>query len=425
MGMQAGKKIDNSDKVIGKDERSMLRKIVISAGWGYGNIGDEAILKYTYINLCNEFPSIPIQVLSFDTEITSFHHSFDANPNLHKIIKSNAGKNYKTYCMNILNGQIEMPDYIVEYEEQFDDETMFVMAGGGYFNDHWSESFYAHLCEIYIAARRHAKIAMIGQTIGPFSNNRNRELFKSMLRYVDYIDVRDQTSYDVLKSLLGNREIHLSCDAVIRNGAYNQKETREKRIAIMYQRKRPYTKPDTSRLSYRISQIFHLVTGQSLIFTHRLCGLIRELHALYPDYEIVFLQSTNWRESEIEKIVKRSKADGVKFNNNIDEYIMEIAQSDLVITTNMHPAIIATTMGIPAIAISHTYKIDDYMKLIGQKNCIFYNIEIKKICSMTDDLLNNIQIRKELLNANEYLRKRLNEVYSSLKALCNDNTNFH
>lgn len=84
--MQAGKKIDNSDKVIGKDERSMLRKIVISAGWGYGNIGDEAILKYTYIDLCNEFPSVPIQVLSFDTEITSFHHFFDANPNLHKII---------------------------------------------------------------------------------------------------------------------------------------------------------------------------------------------------------------------------------------------------------------------------------------------------------------------------------------------------
>ena len=29
----------------------MIKKIIITGGWGYGNIGDEAILKYTYLDL--------------------------------------------------------------------------------------------------------------------------------------------------------------------------------------------------------------------------------------------------------------------------------------------------------------------------------------------------------------------------------------
>ena len=289
--------------------------------------------------------------------------------------------------MEIINNR-NIPDFLDQYVSYFNSETLFVMAGGGYFNDLWKESFYAHLCEIVIAKARGAKIAIIGQTIGPIGEKKDRGLFSRIVRSVDYVDVRDETSYLLLSELLPGKTVYLSCDAVIRNGNWSIRKKDSKQIAIMYQRKRPYTNSDSSLIKYRISQGFQLLLGESRRFEKHFCALIRKIREKYPDYKIVFIQSTNWNENRIKQIVKKSGADGVIFDTRVDDYLKEISKSCLVITTNMHPAIIATSIGIPAIAISHTYKIDDYMSSISMDKYVYHNADVRRITAGIDELLN-------------------------------------
>lgn len=393
----------------------MLKRIILSGGWGYGNIGDEAILKYTYQDLKKIFPGTDIVVLSFDAKETENHQSIESSNNLHLLLKLNAGAGLIEECKKILNGNANIPKYLYEYLHYFDQETLFVMAGGGYFNDHWLESFYVHLTEIKIANMCGAKIAIIGQTFGPISGSKHLKMLANCIKLVDFIDVRDKTSYEFLSELVEEKEIHLSCDAVVRNGNEQRRVKESKVIGVMFQRKRPYTHPNTSKMRYRVEQLTQIVSGQSRTFTDSLCQIIKKIQIGYPDYSIVFLQSTDWREKEIEKLRQRCGAKTVYVNCTVDEYISIINRCSLVITTNMHPSIFATTVGIPAISISHTYKMDDYMEEVGLGAYSFHDMKPNEIYHAVDELLQSVQIEDKLLEKNQELRLALDQMYQQLK----------
>ena len=396
----------------------MIKKIIITGGWGYGNIGDEAILKYTYLDLKKIFFNCPITILSYNPQQTEYHHGLTAKESLHKIFKDAKGLDIKATSLKIISEK-NTPVFLKHYVEQFDNETLFILAGGGYFNDHWKESFYSHLCEISIAKNRDTKISIIGQTIGPIGERKNRDLFNQGVNFVDYINVRDKTSYELLKKILPQKEIHLSCDAVIRNGNHYVRNAASKQISIMFQRKRPYTNASSTLFGYRLRQGIQLLLGESKRFEHNICVLIKKLKVEYPDYRIVFVQSTNWNKEKIKMIMNKSGADGVIVDSHVNGYLAEIAKSSLVISTNMHPAIIATSIGIPTIALSHTYKIDDYMTSISMEKYTFHDLRTKTIVGAISELLKKQEISEILIRSNEKLNIILNDNYNTLQLLFN------
>ncbi|MGN0160220.1 MAG: polysaccharide pyruvyl transferase family protein [Lachnospiraceae bacterium] len=393
---------------------SNIHRVIITGGWGYGNIGDEAILRYTYKDLKNVFPEKEIIVLSYNENETTYHHKLRSMSSVHKILKGNDMNIKKTYLNMMLSNTIPM--CLNDYASMFDTNTVLIMAGGGYFNDHWKESFYSRLCEINIAKLKGAKVVIIGQTIGPFSNKKNRTLAKKEIEKVDFIDVRDETSYFLLRNLL-NTEVHLSCDSVIRNGKEN-KSIPKNRVGIMYERKRPYTKTDTSKMMFRLKQIYYVISGKYQKFENQMCDLVRKIHLFYPRTEVYFLQSTAWHEDKVNLITSKSGADSIKYGLDINSYLEEISKCKLIITTNMHPSIIATSIGIPAITISHTYKIDDYMKLIELQELIVYDINMSEIKQKIDYCFNNYNnIEEQLIKNNGRLNEKLDDLYDRLKEL--------
>ena len=394
-----------------------IGKIVVSGGWGYGNIGDEAILKYTYLDLKRAFPRIPIIVLSYDPDETCKHHAFSAKKSLHRVLKDMCPQGIPEFCMELIE-RGDQEKVIREYVDLFSNDTLFIMAGGGYFNSFWKESIYSHLCEIAIACRKGAKTAMIGQTIGPLSKNQQK-LVKGILSKVDYIDVRDKTSHALLTVILKNKTIHLSSDAAVRVGEHNKATGSKKQIGIMYQRIRPYTGPQASFIFYRIRQCFNLATGKVHRFSSQFAELINMIKKEYPNYEICFIQSTEWQKEKVNKL--RSQV-GLSISESlhgdtVEELIHAISETDLIITTNMHPAIISTSMGIPALVISHTYKFDDYVSSIGQEACLFHKMNARRLLKTASKVMDNQEIYRLLRQKNQILRSKLDEVYTDLAKL--------
>ena len=79
---------------------------------------------------------------------------------------------------------------------------VFVSGGGGLLQDVTSfHSFYYYLGLIIIAKLLGKKVFIFGQGIGPIRFPLNRLLLKLVLRYVDLITVRDENSFNFIKSL--------------------------------------------------------------------------------------------------------------------------------------------------------------------------------------------------------------------------------
>lgn len=268
-----------------------FEKIIISGGWAYGNVGDEAILKYTLEDISKTFPNTSITVLSYDPVVTLKEFNVDCKLCLHAIAEKNKQKN-TNYLYNVIDNNYRKDALLEEYTNMFNEKTLFIMSGGGYFNDIWVESFLAHICEIKIAKMKNSKIVIMGQTIGPIEKSKHKKLFKKYITQCDYIAVRDRTSQSFLRDSF-NVEARLFPDVVNRVPLPTSKDFKNiKRIAIMYQKLRPYTYEETSLLKYRIEQIKNILFRKNIKFDSSFIEFINYIMDNYPNIKLEFVLST-------------------------------------------------------------------------------------------------------------------------------------
>ena len=94
----------------------------------------------------------------------------------------------------------------------------------------------------------------------------------------------------------------------------------------------------------------------------------------HPSLELHFIPSTTWDEPTCRLVFERlkGKADAhFHVGPHTTEFIDLCQGVDVMLSTNMHPIILATTAGKGSVAISYHYKLDDYMKSIDQgKNVV-------------------------------------------------------
>ena len=207
-------------------------KIVLSGGWSYGNIGDEAIARCTIYLLKNFFPRNNLTIYSYDPQNFYYHHEMKSLESVHKKV-DRCGLNTLSGIEEVLR---EPKAFLLdEFSDSLDESTLFVMAGGGYFNDRWKRQFIARILEIEIAKRKEAKIAIIGQSIGPITSAVNRRYFKTAMNACDYINVRDKDTFNLIRKILPDKDVTLGIDtAIIISDTYiSGKEQKKPVINVM------------------------------------------------------------------------------------------------------------------------------------------------------------------------------------------------
>lgn len=397
-----------------------LNRIVLSGGWGYGNVGDETILKYSVQDIRNTFPDTKIIVLSFCPENMINQFDEECYRSIHRIVNDKEGNTISLLKREVLCNQKELQlSELKDYCDFFDSNTLFVMGGGGYFNDMWEESFWSHICELKIAYESGARIAVVSQTIGPISKKTNKKIFERYIRYADFVSVRDKTS----QNFLVNRfNISAQCYPDVVNRVGQEHRGKEccsiKKIAIMYQKLRPYTNIETSILQYRVQQFVNLILRKNYAFNKSFMDFIKFIQNEYPEMEIDFVLSTEWHINRVRRLIRKNRVNNVKVLHNFtaEGLVNAIAHYDFMLTANMHPAIIATSCGIPTIAISHTYKMDDFMDTIQQGD---YCIRADRLTGETlINIFEKLDIKNSksiLLKESELLQKDLDLFYEDMK----------
>lgn len=207
----------------------MIKNILLSGGWGYGNLGDDALLEASIKILKKMYPVAKITVMSYDIS-TSCVMECNVVSSLHRAIYDNRAYNflrvygrywnydkYPFYVARIINKidrimELYRPKSVsllesfqrnihtMQYfDNLFQQTDMFVMSGGGYFNG-WEDSFYSRYMELQFAKQARTSTYIIGQTIGPFTTEQT-QLIKPLMRQVKGIYVRDVESEKDLRAM--------------------------------------------------------------------------------------------------------------------------------------------------------------------------------------------------------------------------------
>ena len=206
-------------------------KILLSGGWGYGNLGDDAILIASLNLLKEKYPHSEITVMSYDFQETMKilnKPDIKVIPSIHRIISGELSfkkfgawkKSFNYYpfpkllfrrIKKIQNHSIksqtnkifhkmknlsEFEKHIKVYDE-FKNADLFVMSGGAYING-WLDSLCSRVLELKITKETNTKSLIIGQTIGPFKKTDLASYAKSGLELADKVSVRDIGSYEEL-----------------------------------------------------------------------------------------------------------------------------------------------------------------------------------------------------------------------------------
>lgn len=161
-------------------------RIVLSGYFGYGNIGDEAILEALILGIRDKFPSAQITVLSREPEKTE--------------------ETYNVKAVSRFNFR--------KIRKALSDSDILISGGGGLIQDVTGPFTIPYYLGIVQLAKRMRKLTVIlGQGFGPVRGAIGRLMAKSVLNSVDLIIVRDERSANDLLAL-GVRKppIHVAGD---------------------------------------------------------------------------------------------------------------------------------------------------------------------------------------------------------------------
>ena len=185
--------------------QSNIKHIILSGGWGYGNLGDDAILLSSYQLLKLKYPGCHITVLSYNVSessslipsgnnvsyLDSLHVSiFGYHPkkmtfgngiisDIIRPFKSRIERRIKPHKNSLLRSRMlkdtdkflsRYKDVIEPYSNLCRTADLYIMSGGGYLTN-WAEMGISKYYELDIAKRNGLKTYIIGQTIGPFKRN--------------------------------------------------------------------------------------------------------------------------------------------------------------------------------------------------------------------------------------------------------------
>lgn len=375
--------------------------IILSGGWGYGNLGDDAILISSIHLLQEKYSNCKIIILSYNAQETksvvkdindvfvenSLHVSlfglkkkeFSCGKNFFQDIwqlikdvyqrkKNNLCKNRQTghFLKNrehFYNKHAATIRYFINLCKNAD---MYIMSGGGYLTT-WSEMHISKYCEIDIAKKCKLKTYIIGQTIGPFKGN-------SKIIACKILELSDGTFFRDRESINDTKSLGFSCyDKVVPDLALCNNYQKSKGNFIVFI---PFT---VDLIEYKKT----IVDNFDKIYKDTSCDIYITVSQQWP-LSIKLAMNYYFSLKNIGIDVK------IIIPQNYQELIDIVASAQMTFSQNLHGLILSYCSHTPIVSLNKRRKFVSFMESIGQYNNMFAPKDLTK-----DSLYNCFKHRGE------------------------------
>ena len=339
-------------------------RVLCTGGWGYGNLGDEFILRGTLAGVKLALKDASVTFASFNPETTRKWHHVDAIPSLHRVYHTGSkparavgiGRAWASFLLSKYTTRTHLLRVAQEMCGNFD---LVIQAGGGYFNDiFWA--FPSFPLELLGAIHSATPVAIIGQTIGPFVHQFNVARISSIFKQIPFIYVRDDGSIKVLSDL-GIHHAKRCADSALLLGPSNFKREvpNERRIVVFMQNARPYIAQSGPQQNY--------LSSEELLDS--LAKVLSEI-ATTEDVELVItttlMGDLHWQVCEELALRLKNRYACTEVTpsrpTSPEDTCNTLSGAKLCISMNMHPLILASALRIPCIGLSYWWKLDQFMK---------------------------------------------------------------
>lgn len=351
------------------DNKKGHSSIVISGYYGFGNSGDEAILK----SIVRDFKEYDSKV-----EITALSNNADRT-----------GKEYGINSISRLN--------LIKISKAIKNCDLFISGGGSLLQDQTStRSLLYYLFMIRLALHYNKKVMLYANGIGPINSENNVRRVKRIVNKVDLITLREEDSLKLLKNIGINKpKILLTADPVLTTKPKEEVFIND----IFIKEEIPL---DTKLIGVNIRKWKWSVDLKT--------QLAKSLEYIYNKYELLPLFIPMSHE-DIDIILETAGLLNTPYSilSNIyepEELIGIMGRLDMVIAMRLHTLIYASIAATPMIGLIYDPKIKGYLDYIGQHAAgNVENIESRMINDKVDLIMTNYLEEKNNLELKMYKMK--------------------
>ena len=350
-----------------------MKKILLAGYYGFGNLGDEAILEMAIKQILEITDRKNITVLSGNKEATR--------------------KKYKVDTIDRYN--------VFSIVNRLVKSDAVVFGGGSLLQDITSKrSIYYYLFLIRLAKIMNNKVIMLSQGIGPIVSENSITAVKRTLKFIDYITVRDKNSMEFLENIgMDKNRIFLSTDPVInlKEGEIHPKKSNVlKKVCFSL---RNWKNADVSK---KIS-----IVAEKLISSNIECYFV-------PFYYNEDLELIKQVENKL-----GDKAVYYKERLTTDEAFNIIRGMDVLVGVRLHSLIFAAAANVPFAAVSYDHKIDHFVESVNMDvACRIDNIDADHLYDVIIDIIcNEAEEKRKLSESVANLREYTKINYKILKEI--------
>jgi polysaccharide pyruvyl transferase WcaK-like protein len=419
-------------------------KFLISGGYGYGNVGDEAQLAGIINEIHTNFRSTDITVMSPNPEYTYNQHACDKSilasrealffqsrfPQLYNLRSKREGGpfvKFGNFCLKIIFwssmvyflinvivfrtfGLTFSTKSISKLIKNIHSCDIFFVSGGGFL----TESTLSRLLDtsmLLIAAKLlGSRCVLSGQTIGKISSRLNRVWFRWALDGCELISTRDpEDSINSLKSLMQSDEFK-------KNVLFTSDD------ALFVKSNEPIIH---SYKDYVGLHLHYWGAKDTKFVVEYYKKIVHELHKKNL-HKIVLFSMTKSDEEAIEDLM--SNCEGLDFFKHEYDYrtvISFMQQLNFIISMKHHPLIFASGGCVPAISVNfseyYRHKNVGALKNFGTEK-LHVNLEVDKfdkISSLIEDVVSNKRTWVDLISSNlKNASNRRNSFWNILNHQC-------
>ena len=358
-----------------------MKKVVISGYYGFGNSGDEAILKSIVRDFREIDPNIQITALSNNPAKTSAEYGINAVNRLN--LKSIAA--VVRDCDLLLSG------------------------GGSLLQDMTStRSLMYYLSIIRVGLFYNKKIMLYANGIGPINSAANSKRVKKVIDNVNLITLREEDSFKLLKTMgVKKPDIIVTADPVL-----TTMPAAKTAIDGIFQKEGIPLESKFIGVNIRKWKLSKDIETQLAISL----GYIYEKYKLLPIFIPMY-------QSDTEVMVKTAEKMSIPYKILSKTYTPEeligiMGRMDLVIAMRLHTLIYSSITATPMIGLIYDPKIKGYLDYIGQNAAgSVENISSEIINMRTDEIMKDYSDNKNTL---ENTMKAMKEKAKNNAALAYD-----
>ncbi len=300
-------------------------EVMLAGYYGYGNLGDEALLSVMIERLRRMKPDVRICVLSADPEKTAKEHMTDA---VHRFdIAAIAGKMQKG--------------------------ALFLFGGGTLLQDKTSNrSLMYYLYLIRMAKEKGMQTALFANGIGPLHSAKHRAAVGEALSGMALVLLRDRESLMFAEKYCEKENKGLMFDPAILMRKAPQKGVRAPVI-------------------YVILREMDRKTEKKLHFDLRLTLSSPRLTPISTPFRPVFLSLFDAEDGHF--VQKTAQKFGAEYRSVSDPWVLVslLQEGALVLSARLHGLVLAALAGVPMLPISGEEKLLSFMEMIGEGREIF------------------------------------------------------